>query len=149
MDRDTDADRRTGPEAVDVFSQLGEIGEARCLELLRSTPIGRVGFVADGAPLILPVNYVWFQESIAFRTVEGQKLAAAAEGQAVCFEVDSWDAERRTGWSVLMKGVAREVTGWAEQEELENLGLVPWARDQWRRMWVRIEPREITGRFVS
>jgi hypothetical protein len=49
----------------------------------------------------------------------------------------------------VVTGVAREVTNWAEQEQLENVGLVPWARDQWRKMWVRIEPSEITGRHVG
>jgi nitroimidazol reductase NimA-like FMN-containing flavoprotein (pyridoxamine 5'-phosphate oxidase superfamily) len=145
--------RRTGPEpaptSIDVVSQLGELDEDRCVELLCTAPVGRIGFITDGAPLVLPVNFTWHEDTIVFRTVEGQKLAAAASGQTVCFEVDSWDAGSRTGWSVVVTGVAREVTNWAEQEQLENVGLVPWARDQWRKMWVRIEPSEITGRHVG
>jgi nitroimidazol reductase NimA-like FMN-containing flavoprotein (pyridoxamine 5'-phosphate oxidase superfamily) len=137
------------PSAIDLVSQMGVMDEDQCIELLSSTPIGRVGFNADGAPLVLPVNFAWYENTIVFRTLEGQKLAAAAGGQTVCFEVDSWDGVKRSGWSVLVKGVAREVTNWAEQEQLENIGLVPWARDQWRKIWVRIEPSEITGRFVS
>ena len=147
MERETQA--KPSSAAIDIASQLGEMDEDRCVELLRSTPIGRIGFIADGAPLVLPVNFAWFEDTVVFRTLEGQKLAAAAEGQTVCFEVDSWDAGTRSGWSVVVKGVAREVTNWAEQEQLENVGLVPWAREQWRKIWVRIEPSEITGRFVS
>jgi nitroimidazol reductase NimA-like FMN-containing flavoprotein (pyridoxamine 5'-phosphate oxidase superfamily) len=147
VERETQA--KPSSAAIDIASQLGEMDEDRCVELLRSTPIGRIGFIADGAPLVLPVNFAWFEDTVVFRTLEGQKLAAAAEGQTVCFEVDSWDAGTRSGWSVVVKGVAREVTNWAEQEQLENVGLVPWAREEWRKIWVRIEPSEITGRFVS
>jgi uncharacterized protein len=66
----------------------------------------------------------------------------------VCFEVDHWNAEDRSGWSVVVRGVAREVAQWAEREQLENIGLVPWTRDAWRPMWVRVEPTEITGRVL-
>ena len=30
----------------------------RCLELLATIPVGRVGFVADGEIVVLPVNYL-------------------------------------------------------------------------------------------
>lgn len=137
------------PEAIDLVSRMGVIDADRCMELIESTPVGRIGFISDGAPLVLPVNFAVDDETIVFRSLEGQKLAAAAEGQAVCFEVDQWDAETRSGWSVVLRGTAREVTNWAEREQLEAIGLVPWAKDAWRRIWVRIEPSEISGRMLS
>lgn len=127
---------------------LAVIEEDRCVELIQSTPIGRIGFWVDGGPLVLPVNFAWFQDSVVFRTLEGQKLAAAAEGQAVCFEVDHWDAADHSGWSVVVAGRARAIDGWAEIEQLENIGLVPWARGEWRPFWVRVEPESITGRVL-
>jgi nitroimidazol reductase NimA-like FMN-containing flavoprotein (pyridoxamine 5'-phosphate oxidase superfamily) len=127
---------------------MGVIDVDACVELIRSTPIGRIGFWSDGAPLVLPVNFAWFEDSIVFRTLEGKKLAAAAEGQTVCFEVDSWDAHDHSGWSVVITGVAREVTEWAEAERLENIGLVAWAHEKWRPIWVCIEPTEIAGRLL-
>jgi len=144
----------SGPEneivAIDIVSRMGVIDRDRCVELMESTPIGRVAFV-DGAGeiLALPVNFKWHEGTVVFRTLEGQKLAAAAEGKAVCFEVDQWSPEERTGWSVVVQGRAREVTNWAEVEELEGIGLVPWAKEKWKRMWVRIEPTNITGRVLS
>lgn len=136
------------PEAIDLVSRMGVIEATRCMELVESIPVGRVGFISDGAPLVLPVNFAVDEGTIVFRSLEGQKLAAAAEGQTVCFEVDDWDAETRSGWSVVLRGTAREVTDWAEKEQLENIGLVPWAKDQWRRMWVRIEPSDMSGRVL-
>ncbi|MDH3680121.1 MAG: pyridoxamine 5'-phosphate oxidase family protein [Acidimicrobiia bacterium] len=136
------------PVAIEITSQMGVLSDEQCVALLESTPIGRIGFLAGDQPLVMPVNYAWEDSSVVFRSLEGQKQAAAAEGQNVCFEVDHWDAAERTGWSILVKGRAREVTGWAEKEALEQIGLVPWAHDTWRPMWIRIEPTEITGRVV-
>ncbi len=136
------------PVAIDVVSWMGVIDEEKCIELVESTPIGRIGFTVDGGPLVLPVNFAWFVNTIVFRTLEGQKLAAAAANQPVCFEVDMWDPVERSGWSVVITGVAREVTEWAEREQLENVGLVPWSKEKWRPMWVRVEPTEISGRVL-
>ena len=102
----------------------------------------------DGELLVLPVNFRWYEHSVVFRTLEGHKLAAAADEQHVCFEVDHWDATARTGWSVVVQGLAREVTNWAEEARLDDLGLIPWARAEWRPIWVRIEPRMISGRVL-
>lgn len=136
------------PVAIDIGSQMGVLSDEQCTELLEATPIGRVGFVVDSQPLVMPVNYAWNESSVVFRTIEGQKLAAAALGETVCFEVDHWDPDSRTGWSILVKGQARHVTDWAEKEALEQIGLVPWTHVKWRPLWVRVEPSEITGRVI-
>jgi nitroimidazol reductase NimA-like FMN-containing flavoprotein (pyridoxamine 5'-phosphate oxidase superfamily) len=136
------------PVAIDISNHTGVLDVPTCVELIESTPIGRIGFWVDDAPLVLPVNFAWFEDSVVFRTLDGQKLAAAAETQAVCFEVDHWDSSDRSGWSVVIIGRAREVTDWAECEQLENLGLVSWAYDTWRPIWVRIDPTAITGRTL-
>ena len=46
----------------------------RCLQLLREDEIGRLAVLADGGPVILPVNYRMDGESIVFRTDPGLKL---------------------------------------------------------------------------
>ncbi|MGF1597940.1 MAG: pyridoxamine 5'-phosphate oxidase family protein [Acidimicrobiales bacterium] len=137
------------PVAIDIISRMGVIDDDRCVELIGSTPVGRVGFLSDGVPLVLPVNHAWWEGAIVFRSLEGKKLAAAAENQQVCFEVDHWNPEDRSGWSVVVRGTACEVTDWADREQLENIGLVPWARDAWRTLWVRIEPSSISGRMLT
>ncbi len=134
--------------AIDVNSKMGIVDEEMCIKLIESTPIGRVGFTTGDELLVLPVNFKWYEDSIVFRTLEGQKLAAAAENQHVCFEVDRWDAATRTGWSVVIQGVAREVTNWAEDSRLDQIGLVPWSKAEWKPIWVRIEPTMISGRVL-
>ena len=139
----------SGGEEWDLDGRLAVLDPAECVRLIESTPIGRIAFISDGVPLVLPVNFQWHDGGVVFRTLEGQKLAAAAEQQDVCFEVDDWDNTTHTGWSVVMTGAARHVTEWAEIEQLERLTVVPWAKGEWRPLWVRVEPRELSGRRIG
>ena len=132
-----EADPTTGDWVIDRDESIA---------LLSSTPIGRMAFVTDDHPMVLPVNFTWHEEAVVFRTLPGQKLHAAADGQQVCFEVDHWDPDDHTGWSVVIVGPAREVTNFAEQELMEGIGLIPWSKGTWRPKWVKIEPEQITGR---
>ncbi len=136
------------PIAIDITSKMGVIDDDECIELLEATPIGRIAFTVDDEILVLPVNYRWHEDGIVFRTLEGLKLAAAANHQKVCFEIDEWDARARSGWSVVVHGVAREVENWAEEALLDEIGLVPWAKAEWRPIWVRIEPTSMSGRVL-
>ena len=136
------------PIAIDIVSKMGVIDDDECIRLMESTPIGRVAFMVDDEILALPVNFRWHEDGIVFRTLDGLKLAAAADNQKVCFEVDQWDARSRSGWSVVVQGVARKVDNWAEEEQLEQLGLVPWAKAEWRPIWVRIDPTSMSGRVL-
>lgn len=133
-------DERTG---------LFKLTADQCVEVLASSSIGRIVFLDGDQPIALPVNYAWFEDSIVFRTGEGQKLSAATLGQKVAFEVDEIEPGTHEGLSVLVKGEARAVEDWAEQEQLEQLDVRPWQRQPWRRGWVRIVPSEITGRKLD
>jgi len=137
------------PSGADDRTGLLRLSLDECVERLESTTVGRIVFVEDGQPLALPVNYAWFDGSVVFRTGEGQKLHAATVGQTVAFEIDSIDEARHVGSSVIVKGTAREIVDWAEQEQLEQLPVRPWQRQPWRRGWVRIEPTAITGRKLD
>jgi nitroimidazol reductase NimA-like FMN-containing flavoprotein (pyridoxamine 5'-phosphate oxidase superfamily) len=126
-----------------------ELGSDECLELLASVPVGRVGVTIDALPAVLPVNFVVWQGAIVFRTVPGTKLDAAAAGEVVAFEADAWASpDRPEAWSVLVRGVAREVTDPAELAVLLELPLDSWAWDGAAGRFVCIEPTVITGRRI-
>ena len=127
---------------------LEPMTEDECTERIMDAPIGRIGFVHDGMPMVVPVNFRWHEDTIVFRTQEGQKLSDS-DSRPVCFEIDSWNQSTRTGWSVILQGIAEEVTSWAEKEQLEQIGLYPWTNEVFRRRWVRVRPTEITGRKIS
>ena len=136
------------PEASMVGSMV-ELDEAECLRLLASTTVGRVGFVVDGRPLVLPVNYAVDGRTVVFRTGEGTVLNRTAL-QMIAFEVDKIDDETHTGWSVLAQGVAQDV-GTAidtRSEQLRKLALVTWAPDR-RDRWFRLDADTLTGRRLS
>lgn len=118
------------------------------LELLRSAPVGRIAVIVNDHPEIFPVNYVVDRGTVVFRTAEGTKLASVAFGANVAFEVDGYDADKGTAWSVVMKGRAGEVRGLHERFEAAELPLFPWHASPKPR-FVRVEPIEITGRRFS
>ena len=89
---------------------LEVLSSAECLRLLEKGRIGRVGFVSDGQPHVLPVNYLASDAGeVVFRTTDGSVLTEVAGGPAA-FEIDGYDEQARTGWSVCVHGPGREIT---------------------------------------
>ncbi len=117
-----------------------------CLRLLASVPVGRVGFVADGEVVVLPVNYVMDGQDVIFRTSYGSKLTAAEGENLAAFEVDHYDEQTRSGWSVLVTGRLEPVDDEADIQRLNRLGLHPWVTAVQRPFWVRIRPTSVSGR---
>jgi CBS domain-containing protein len=100
-----------------------------------------------GAPIVLPVNFVVVSDAVLVRTGAGELLAAAVHRQPIAFEVDGWDVLSRTGWSVLLTGLAEEVTRPSELAEVERFRLQPWAPGLKGHV-VRLRPDAVTGRRI-
>jgi hypothetical protein len=92
------------------------------------------------------VNYAPAGEIVVFRTGSLTRLQRSPRLQ-VTFEVDSWDPATGVGWSVLLKGMAREVTAGTDlySVALRQCGVQPLAPGK-REHWIAIYPSEITGR---
>ncbi|MBB2892735.1 pyridoxamine 5'-phosphate oxidase family protein [Flexivirga oryzae] len=116
----------------------------QCLALLGVAPVGRLGVVVGGRPEIYPVNHVLHEGDILFRTGSGTKLDGAV-GQPVAFEVDGYDIVAQTAWSVLVTGVAEEVSRVHELLDLMRLPVFPWEPGAKPHL-IRIRPEAITGR---
>ncbi len=128
---------------------MRELSPAECLERLRHHGfVGRLGFVIDGRPMILPLNYVVDGEAIVFCTEPGTKLDALRDGAPVVFEIDESRPLYRSGWSVLVSGEAREVTNPDELARLRHGPLKSWAVSP-KAHWVSIAIRDITGREIA
>jgi nitroimidazol reductase NimA-like FMN-containing flavoprotein (pyridoxamine 5'-phosphate oxidase superfamily) len=120
------------------------LAPAECWRLLASQRFGRVGFVADGEPLILPVNYAVDRRSIVFRTAGGTKLDAVTSWPSVAFEIDGVDDERGP-WSVLVTGRGERLRDPQAVAAAEALGVRPWAPGG-KLHWISIAARRVSGR---
>ena len=52
-----------------------------CLDLLRTSEVGRLAVSITDHPDIFPINYVVDRGTVVFRTAEGTKLAASLLGR--------------------------------------------------------------------
>jgi uncharacterized protein len=97
---------------TDAQTRVTELTRAESLHLLQDKSyVGRVGFVAEGKIVVLPVNYLAEDDAIFFCTTDGTKLSALRGGAAVAFEVDASQPMYHSGWSVLVNGTAHEEIG--------------------------------------
>ncbi len=128
-------------------AQLQHLSAAECFALLAGQQIGRLGVNAADYPLIFPVNYALDHGVIVIRTSEGTKLANAVHAN-VTFEVDDIDQQRRSGWSVLIRGLAEELTSHHRTEVIERTktaAVTPWAPGE-HGHWLRLIPHAVSGR---
>ena len=128
---------------------LDEIDASECWKLLATQQIGRLAVMVGQYPLIFPVNFALDERVIVFRTAPGTKLYAI-EHSNVTFEIDEIDVDRRSGWSVLVRGVAHQLLARRSGElaaRFEASGAQPWAPGERDRI-VRIVPDQITGRRI-
>lgn len=127
--------------------RLEALDEAECHHRLAGGGIGRVAFISERGPTVLPVNFRLLDGEVVFRTGTGQLARAADAAVQVGFEVDHLDEVLGEGWSVLVTGRARCVTDPDEQTAVEQLGIRAWSGGD-RHTYVRVSTAEITGRRI-
>jgi uncharacterized protein len=130
-----------------IHEGLGLLTREQCLDHLRRGGVGRVGLTMHGLPVILPVNFVFVDGDVVFRTGEGTKLQAAAENTVVAFELDAYDDRNESGWSVLVVGHSSTVTDQRDVARLATYDIAPWA-DGGRASYVRVPPQLVSGRQI-
>jgi nitroimidazol reductase NimA-like FMN-containing flavoprotein (pyridoxamine 5'-phosphate oxidase superfamily) len=133
----------TGTAAIE------ELTYEACLDLLRTTKVGRIAVIVDGAPLVFPVNYRLVETTgvmwVAFRTKPGNVIDQTSKN--VAFEIDEVDEPHRQGWSVLVRGtmhhVDPDVASFRERFDPE-----PWLLAE-RDAWLVVQPFSISGRRLQ
>ena len=139
----------TNAAAGDPRPTMQVIAADECYRLLATQELGRLGVIAEHYPLIVPVNYGLDGTTVVIRTHPGTTLSAASHAN-VTFEVDDIDRSTRSGWSVLVRGLAEEV-GAEHRADLvartHATGLEPWAPGE-HGNWLRLIPQHISGRRI-
>jgi uncharacterized protein len=128
--------------------RLSILSTDECLSLLGEARMGRVAVSVAAMPEIFPVNFCLMDDDIVFRTGAGTKLYAAIKGAVVAFEVDEFDYDTLSGWSVMVTGPCaeeRDPTTTVEARRRLPDGWVPGDRDH----VVRITPEKISGRRIG
>nr|WP_198428167.1 pyridoxamine 5'-phosphate oxidase family protein [Nocardia bovistercoris] len=124
-----------------------ELTQDEALDLLAATPLGRVVFTRNALPAIRPVNHLVEPDGrIIVRTRLATRFGGAVRANAgvvVAYEADEIDPVRRLGWSVVVTGVARQVTDPVLVARFEQL-LRPWV-GQVMDTVIAIEPTIVTG----
>ncbi len=129
--------------------QVRLLNRAECLDLLGRTAFGRVGVSIDALPAILPVHYGMLRDSVVFWTVPGTKLDGAVTGRVVAFQVDHYADEHAPSWSVLLQGIATEVTHPIEIEQTRSLPVARWEGWGTADRPLRIDDYQISGRWFA
>ena len=115
------------------------------LNLLALEQVGRIGISIGALPAVLPVNFALDHGYIVIRTVRGSKLDAAVASSVVAFEVDHFDEDGRSGWSVMVQGRSAEVEDQADLARVRELPLRSWALGDAADRYVQIEMAKVSG----
>jgi uncharacterized protein len=128
---------------LDVLTRL------ECENRLGRSQIGRIGAVVDGRAEIVPVNYVYDGRSgcvlVPVRSERLRHLVLSLP--TVAFEVDRFDPEGPTGWSVVVLGRAELVVDTDAWDRAVRSIPPPWAASEGAG-WIRIVPESVTGRLL-
>ena len=118
-----------------------------CLAYLAAHSVGRVVFTEGALPAVMPVSYAILDDSLVMSTTEGSRLARAARGSVLAFEVDHLDAATRTGWSVVVTAVPQAVVTAQDRARVSAVldSWVPGAQD----LMFRLPLTVITGRRIE
>ncbi len=126
---------------------LGEEASRRRLaQAAAASGVGRLAINGLHCPYVIPVNFTVVEGGIVIRLGTGW-AAFHLDGAAVTFETDEGVASRRSGWSVVVEGVARVVP----YEEVARLGTnlpIPIVTEPGDRVF-EIIPLKVTGRAVE
>jgi nitroimidazol reductase NimA-like FMN-containing flavoprotein (pyridoxamine 5'-phosphate oxidase superfamily) len=124
-----------------MASRLIELSADECDRLLRRELVGRIGIGHEEFPLIFPVHYSVVDRDGGLRLRIHTRAGNVIDhpGEPVAFEIDGFDADTRSGWSVLVRGVLISATVDAPDEPRRSM-----ISDRVEPL--EIVPVEITGR---
>lgn len=139
----TDLATRLWDNAATTDAPVAALSEGACWRALEATSLGRIAVAIGEDVEVFPVNFTTVDGRILFRTAPGSKLLALTAHPTVAFEIDGFDDT--AAFSVVAKGRAERIENQQEIDAADLLPLAPWIPTLKYR-WVRIVPREISGR---
>ena len=120
------------------------LDEAECTRLLTTTAIGRLVFTDGALPAIVPVAFLLHDGHVLIAARQGSTVVNAVRGSVVAFEVDSYDAAARTGWSVTIVGPSRIISDPGQVAALAEPG-VSARPSHPSRCYISVKPGIVRG----
>ncbi|NYI78656.1 pyridoxamine 5'-phosphate oxidase family protein [Nocardioides panzhihuensis] len=126
------------------MAQLEELTVEESWRLAADIQISRIGWNGPRGPVVLPVNHVVHEKAVWIRTSAHSSMAEQIDESAVALLVDDLDPDTHVGWSAQFKGHA-EILYNEDQIPETVKHLQAWPAGP-RPLWVRLRPKEVTGR---
>ena len=126
---------------------LAALSEAEAVALLATQEVGRLVYTRWALPAVAPVNFVLREGAVWFWTASTSSMWQGVRGSVVAFEVDELDAHTRSGWSVVVLGVAELVTDPVQLERARLKGPEPWVPGR-KEYLIRIPLKQVSGRRI-
>ncbi len=130
---------------TDISNPINILSADECWALLEQETLGRLAVAANGVPDIFPINYAVLDRMIVLRTREGSKLVTMMLQAEVAFEIDGLREEDNVAWSVVLKGLARDVPPGPLEDRIVEHPPIPWNTSPKHR-FVVIEVSAVSGR---
>ena len=99
---------------------LGELNNRQLIDLLERQVIGRLGCHANGETYIVPINYIYKDNTIYAHSGNGKKIEMMRANPKVCFQVDQlidtfkWE-------SAILWGDFTELIGEQRQQAMQGI----------------------------
>lgn len=98
---------------------------AACMTLLRSVPAGRLVYTENALPAVLQVTFAILAGEVVIPT-GGDPWFRRFDGGVLAFETGAVDPSTRSGWTVLVIGHARLVSGLEGLHDVNDVSAIPW-----------------------
>ena len=116
-----------------------------CLAFLAEGGTGRVAVSAGALPAVYSVFFAFKDGCIVLRLGPNWHLHREIDRSVVAFSIDRFEADRSSGWSVLVQGLGEEVADPSLVESLLALPLPSWGDPPDADRFVRIRADKVAG----
>lgn len=98
-------------KAMSGGGKIVELDRAESMELLAAKKVGRIGFLGEDGPVVLPMNYLLADDHVIVRAAAFGVVARSAMDQKVAFQVDDVRFMTSSPPSIIGSGVAKPQVG--------------------------------------
>ncbi|APX70490.1 hypothetical protein BR10RB9215_C11006 [Brucella sp. 10RB9215] len=125
---------------------ITEMSDYDIREMIQHKHVGRLGYVVDNRPMIVPMTFRFSGGSFYSFTTDGQKTNAMRKNDAICILFDQ--IESQTKWrTVLVQGRYREIA--REDEEEAIVRIMANEPTWWEPAYTKTITKEGTARALK